>query len=232
LAGQLLVGFLGAPPQMYTKADAKQLGVTQADVYQFLNLKENVERMNEIPHTCTPQELLIHCLASKAIIDKYRNAAAPVVQFWELLGNLLVHSLIEGNEYVHKCLTFKKEEIILANGMSLLYPDIQIEKTKKGPQYTYAAGAKRVKLYPGKVCNNCTQGTARIVMTDGMLRVEKRYPVVLTVHDELGAIVPDAEVEEGKAWIKKEMIRVPKWMPGIPLNADVGAARRYGDAKK
>jgi DNA polymerase len=231
-AGQLLVGFLGAPPQRYTMADAKQLGVTKADVTDFLDNEEYVRKMNEIAHTCTDQELLIHCLAAKAIIDKYRTAAAPIVQFWDLLGNLITHSLIAGNVYQHKCLTFKKGEIVLANGMSLLYPDIQIEQTKKGPQYHYAAGAKRVKLYPGKVCNNVTQGTARIVMTDGMLRVDKRFPVKGTVHDELLAICPDAEVKEGVKWVKAEMIKVPKWMPGIPLNADVGASRRYGDAKK
>ena len=231
-AGQLLVGFLGAPPQRYTRADAKQLGVTKTDVQNFLDWEDNRVRMAEIPHTCTEDELLIHCLASKAIIDKYRKAAAPVVQFWDLLGHLITHSLIAGNEYQHKCLTFKKGEIVLANGMSLLYPDIQIEQTKKGPQYHYAAGEKRVKLYPGKICNNVTQGTARIVMTDGMLRVDKRFPVKGTVHDELLAICPDEEVKEGVKWVKAEMIRVPKWMPGIPLNADVGASRRYGDAKK
>lgn len=231
-AGQLLVGFLGAPPQRYTRADAKQLGVTKQDVQNFVDYEDNMVRMADIPHTCTEDELLIHCLASKAIIDKYRKAAAPVVQFWDLLGHLITHSLIAGNVYQHKCLTFKKGEIVLANGMSLLYPDIQIKQTKKGPQYHYAAGEKRVKLYPGKVCNNVTQGTARIVMTDGMLRVDKRYPVKLTVHDELGALCPDAEVKEGVKWVKAEMIKVPKWMPGIPLNADVGASRRYGDAKK
>jgi hypothetical protein len=196
-----------------------------------MDYEDNMRRMAEIPHTCTEQELLIHCLAAKAIIDKYRSAAAKVVQFWDLLGSLIPHSLIGGNVYQHKCLTFKKGEIVLANGMSLLYPDIQIEQTKRGVQYHYAAGEKRVKLYPGKVCNNVTQGTARIVMTDGMLRVDKRYPVKGTVHDELLAICPDREIEEGKAWVKAQMVQVPKYLPGIPLNADVGAARRYGAAK-
>lgn len=231
-AGQLLVGFLGAPPQRYTKADARMLGVTQEDVRRFLDWDDNVKRMNEIAHTCTEQELLIHCLAAKAIIDKYRTAAAQVVQFWELLQHLIAHSLYAGHEYQHKYLTFKKGEIVLANGMSLLYPDIQIEQTEKGPQYSYDGGKKRVKLYAGKVCNNVVQGTARIVMTDGMLRVGRRYRVKGTVHDELLALLPEAEKEEGTIWVRDQMIVTPKYLPGIPLNADVGAARRYGDAKK
>ena len=115
--------------------------------------------------------------------------------------------------------------------MSLLYPDIQMERTKKGPQYTYAHGALRKRLHPGVVCNNVTQATARIVMTDGLLRISARYPVKGTVHDEGIMLVPDTELEEGKKWIKEMMIQEPVWMPGIPLNADVGAAKRYGEAK-
>jgi DNA polymerase I-like protein with 3'-5' exonuclease and polymerase domains len=69
-------------------------------------------------------------------------------------------------------------------------------------------------------------------MTDGMLRVAKRYPVVGTVHDELICVVPDSEVNEAKAWVLEQMTIEPSYMPGIPLAADVGAHRRYGDAKK
>lgn len=116
--------------------------------------------------------------------------------------------------------------------MSLLYPDIQSEKDEKGRvQYTYAAGAARKRLHQGVVVNNCTQFLARNVMTESMLRVDRRYPVRFTVHDEFGIVVPDAEVSEAVKWVKSEMIQVPKWLPGIPLNAGVGAARRYGAAK-
>lgn len=231
-AGQLLVGFLGAAPKRYTMAEAKQLGVTKQDVLEFLDYKPNVERMAEIPHTCTEDELLVHCLAAKAIIDKYRAAAAPIVQFWHLLGHLITHSLIGGNVYQHKCLTFKKGEIVLANGMSILYPDIQTEKDEKGrAQHTYLSGVKRKRLHQGVVANNVTQGTARIVIMDALLRVEKRYPVKSRVHDEGLMLCRDAEVEEGKVWVKQQLIQVPKYLPGIPLNADVGAAKRYGDAK-
>jgi hypothetical protein len=68
-------------------------------------------------------------------------------------------------------------------------------------------------------------------MTDGMLRVDKKYPVVGTVHDELLCVVPDAEVEDAKVWVLEQMIAQPKYMPGIPLNSEVGAHRRYGLAK-
>lgn len=232
-AAQLLVGFLGAPPVLYNKAQARQLGVTAAHVQKFLEWDQNVKAMADIPHTCTEEELLIHCLAAKAIIEKYRAAASPVVDFWEFLGTMLTECLVGGKEHTHKgILHFRKGEIEMVNGMSLRYPDLQPGRDDKGRvQYSYSDGKKRIKIYPGKICNNVTQGTARIIMTDGMLRIQKRFPVKLTVHDEAGWLAREAEGAEGYKWGLSQMIVVPKWMPGIPLNADGGFHKRYGMAK-
>jgi len=52
------------------------------------------------------------------------------------------------------------------------------------------------------------------------------------VHDELIAVVPDAEVEEAKTWVLAQMTMEPSYMQGIPLDAEVGANKRYGLAKK
>jgi len=232
-AAQLLTGFLGAPPKRYDKTEAKQLGVTAQMVQDFLSWEDNIVRMNEIPHTCTDEELLIHCLAAKAIIDKYRSAAAPVTGFWELLQELIAVSLVGGKEYNHKdVLLFRKEEIVMANGMSLRYPGIEVELDKKGrPQYSYMDGKKRRKLYAGKICNNVTQGSARIVMSDGLLRVDPVYRVLGTVHDEGISLVPEDEAQDGYKWMIRQMTLPVKWMPGIPLAADGGVHKRYGLAK-
>ena len=230
-ASQLLVGFLGAPPVRYDKAFAKKLGVDQAYADKFLEWDDNVTNLLAIPHTCTDQELLIHCLAAKKIIDIYRATAHPVTAFWDMCSQLIEDSLYGGKEYQYKCLTFRKEEIELPNGMSLLYPDLKRTKDDKGrSQWVY--GPKATKLYAGKVTNNVTQAVARIVMTDGMLRVSKKYPVVGTVHDEQIVLVPDAEVVEAKPWVLGQMTLEPKYLPGIPLAADGGAHRRYGEAKQ
>jgi len=229
-AAQLLVGFLGAPPLRYTKADAKQLGITGRHVHSFLENKHHMEKMFEIAHICTDEELLIHCVTAKAIIDKYRATAQPVVGLWNLCGELIEHSLYNGNEYTHKCLTFRKEEIVLPNGMSIIYDGLKPSKDEEGRlQWTY--GADDDKLYPGKVVNNITQGTARIVMTDGMLRVDKRYPCKGTVHDELLALALEEHSQEALSWVIAQMTKEPKYMPGIPLAADGGTHRRYGLAK-
>ena len=230
-AAQLLVGFLGAPPVRYSKPFAQKLGVNREYVERFLSKEENVQKMLDIPHTCTDEELLTHCVAAKRIIDIYRATAWPVVAFWELMGQLLLKSLVGGEEVVYKCLTFKKEEIVLPNGMRLLYPNLRQVKDKDTKQLQWVYGADETKLYPGKITNNVVQGTARIVMTDGMLRVNKKYPIAGTVHDELIAVVPDEEVADAKTWVLARMTMEPSYMPGIPLAADGGAHRRYGLAK-
>jgi len=229
-ASQLLTGFLGAPPIRYERAFAKALGVNRQFYERFVEWQENEARLRDIPHTCSIQELVEHAIASKRIIDIYRKTAHQVVEFWGVCSVMLEKCLHDGEERKYKCLTFRKEEIELPNGMKLLYPDLRIVKDDKGrSQYVY--GPDATKLYAGKITNNVTQALARIVMTDGMLRVSKRYFIAGTVHDELIAVVPDAEVEEAKTWVLEQMCMEPRYMQGIPLNADVGAHRRYGLAK-
>ena len=229
-ASQLLVGFLGAPPVRYERNFAKALGVNKDLYEQFVEWKDTEIKLRDIPHTCTLQELVEHAVASKRIIDIYRKTAYQVVSFWETCATLMEDCLYGGEERQYKCLTFRKEEIELPNGMKLLYPDLRIIEDDKGrSQYVY--GPDATKLYAGKITNNVTQALARIVMTDGMLRVSKRYFIAGTVHDELIAVVPDAEVEDAKTWVLAQMCMEPSYMQGIPLNADVGAHRRYGLAK-
>ena len=224
-SAQLLTGFLGAPPTLYTKDFAKQLGVTEQTVADFLAWEKNLELLGKIPHTCTTKELLIHALAAKEIINKYREAAYPVVGFWNLCNSLIKHSLSEGKPYQHKCLTFEKERIILPSGLALRYPDLRLENA----QWVYGSDSK--KLYGGKLTENIVQAVARCVMTDGMLRIQEKYPCVLTVHDEVVALVPEDDAEEAEKWVLAQMVMDPEYMKGIPLDAEASSAKRYGDAK-
>ena len=229
-SAQLLTGFLGAPPTRYDKAFAKQLGVTSQDVADFISWERNLEMMACIPRTCTDDELLVHCVSAKKIIDIYRSRAREVVSFWDLCGGLIKHSLADGKEYTHKCLTFSKESIRLPSGLSLRYPDLTGSADEKGRvQWHY--GVDKKKLYGGKVVENVVQAVARCVMTDGMLRIQKRYSCVLTVHDEVVVLVPENEAKEAEAWVLEQMVADPPYMKGIPLDAETGCNKRYGEAK-
>ena len=228
-AAQLLTGFLGAPPTRYDKAFAKVLGVTQDDVMDFLGYDKNLERMAEIPHTCTEKDLLVHCVCAKKIIDKYRAAAQPVQTLWTLCNELISYSLLKGKPYTYKCLTFDKESILLPSGLALKYPALQQVVENNKVQFKYGEHGKR--LYGGKLVENIVQAVARCVMTDGMLRIQKRYRCVLTVHDEAVVLVPTDEVKDAEPWVLAQMVADPWYMKGIPLDAETGSAVRYGDAK-
>lgn len=230
---QLLTGFLGAPPTLYDKSFAKTLGVNAMDANDFTSNENNLVKLADIPHTCTDEELFIHCLSAKKIITKYREAAVPVVDFWSLCTNLIEYSLAKGKPYEYKCLTFDKERIILPSGLALRYPALSYRPYAKGekPSWCYGEEKNVKRLYGGKLVENIVQAVARCVMTDGMLRIQKRYPCVLTVHDEAVVLVPEDEASEAEKWVLEQMIKNPSYMDGIPLDAETGCARRYGEAK-
>jgi DNA polymerase I-like protein with 3'-5' exonuclease and polymerase domains len=51
------------------------------------------------------------------------------------------------------------------------------------------------------------------------------------VHDEVVVLVPENEAKEAEAWVLEQMVKDPAYMPGIPLDAETGCNKRYGEAK-
>ena len=229
-AGQLMVGFLGAPPVRYDKAFAKQAGVSSEDITKFIKNEELVARMMEIPHTCSTEELVVHCVASATVIKKYRAAAEPVTDFWAHCDNMIRKVLGgDGEPEKYSCVEFQRGRIRLPSGMFLKYPDLR--KVKDADGKTEWVYGKEGRLYGPRLVENIVQSVARVVMTDGMVRIQNRYPCVLTVHDEVVCLVPETEVQDAMVWVREQMIKEPRYLPGIPLDAEVGAGERYGVAK-
>lgn len=85
----------------------------------------------------------------------------------------------------------------------------------------------RIKTYGGRLTENVVQATARDIMRDGALRLEAAgYPMVLRVHDELVAEVPEGWgiVEE----FERLMGHCEKWYAGWPIRASGGwRGKRY-----
>lgn len=169
-AAQLLVGFLGAPPLRYDMEFAKQAGVKKADVERFLAWEPNLERMAAIPHTCTDEELLIHCVATRAIVTKYREQAWPIVSLWEMFQNFIVRCLVNGEEVTYKCLTFRKDEVELPSGMSLRYPNCRAGKMVEGRQeYLYG---DNTRIYGGKLVENCIAVDTPVLTQRGWVPIQ------------------------------------------------------------
>lgn len=91
----------------------------------------------------------------------------------------------------------------------------------------YTRQWKRLDTYGGRLVENATQAVARDVFFHGFrLAMAAGYPIVLRVHDELVAEVPDTDgftVEELSALMAKN----PGWSGGLPLAAAGFECLRY-----
>lgn len=88
-------------------------------------------------------------------------------------------------------------------------------------------GWVRIDTYGGRLTENVVQATARDIMRDAVLRLEAAgYPIVLRVHDELVAEVPEGtgDIDE----FERIMSEPPTWAPGWPIRAAGGwRGKRY-----
>ena len=120
--------------------------------------------------------------------------------------------------------------VALPSGRSLCYPQPEIDDKGRlsymgNNQYTRQWS--RIPTYGGKLVENVTQATARDVMAHGMVLAD-RYglPIVLTVHDEILAEVPDSPLWPVQTLIDC-MAAVPAFAPGLPLAAAGFETTRY-----
>jgi DNA polymerase len=116
--------------------------------------------------------------------------------------------------------------IALPNSLFLNYPELTRGANN---DFSYMTRMGRNRIYGGKVAENLCQAVARCIIGEQMIEIEKRYRVVLTVHDAVACVVPKAEAEEARAYIEQCMRTSPKWAEGLPLNCESGMADNYGD---
>ena len=118
----------------------------------------------------------------------------------------------------------------MPNGMYQRYPGLKKVKDKAGKeQYIYESRKGVTKLYGGKLTENICQGLARCIIGEQLLRINKRYRVVLTVHDAVACVAPKEEAQEAMAYVMECMRFVPSWAEGVPLNCEAGFGESYGD---
>ena len=167
---------------------------------------------------------------AKRIVQVYRRKNHKIVSLWTKFGNVLKQMVgVQSGEILdHLPLHYTLERIILPNNMYINYPGLTT-CTNSGFQYYSRKQPK--KIYSGKAVENATQALARLVIVEQMLRIGKRYRVVLQVHDEIVCIVPDDQVEEATRFIQEVMSTPPAWAPYLPVACEIGVGESYGSAK-
>jgi DNA polymerase len=120
------------------------------------------------------------------------------------------------------------------------YPELYLDQTSKNYEYKGRYGP--VKIYGGKVIENVVQALARIIVFDQMAKIDQhlrkldgtngeRYKVVLTVHDEVVAVVPEHYAQACLAMMEKVMSTPPAWALDLPVACEGDIGDSYGDAK-
>lgn len=170
----------------------------------------------------------------RRIVGVYRSANSKITKLWRTANTALgcLHSnaiLTLGKKGVLKLLP-KENAIQLPSGLSMYYTKLKMELDEDGrAQYSYKTRMGYIKIYGGKVIENVCQAIARCVMAEQMLEIQKKYRVLLTVHDSVVCCIPDEQVAEACDYIASCMAFVPKWASGLPVCGDVEIGKNYGE---
>jgi DNA polymerase len=169
---------------------------------------------------------------AKRIITTYRAAYPMIPELWQKSHEAL-RCMVRG-QTMKLCrnglLTIEPNGIKLPNGLYIHYKGLREMADEQGKrQFVYDTRAGQTKIYGGKVVENFTQAVARCIIGDQMLKIAKRYKVVLTVHDAIGIVAREAEAEEARAYVESCMRWVPSWAEGLPVNCESGMGKSYGD---
>lgn len=163
------------------------------------------------------------------IVNLYRRQNHKIAEGWKTCAGWIEHMADpDALPIVYKCLEIGHEYIRLPNGMCLKYPDLKKARGEKGwDEWSYQSGDMRKKIYGGLLTENLVQALARIIVAEQMLMIDKKYPVVMTTHDECVTHPKTAVAQKCYEFMHKCMITPLPWCPDIPLNAEGGFDFNY-----
>ncbi|MFG6346312.1 MAG: DNA polymerase [Lachnospiraceae bacterium] len=163
------------------------------------------------------------------LVAAWRKANPHITQFWWDVDAAAIKAVTEKQKTKVGKIIFEYMSgilfITLPSGRKLSYvkPRMAVNRFgRDGLTYEGIAENKkwsRIETYGPKLVENIVQGTARDLLAEAMLRVEKKgYPIVMHCHDEIIAEVPEGigSVDE----MCEIMAVQPEWAEGLPLRAD------------
>jgi DNA polymerase len=168
------------------------------------------------------------------IISVYRSRYPKVPALWRQ-GQTCIDAVLTNNASaygVEDAVAFDptRQGFQLPNGLWQRYEGLRKLTDAEGKvQYEYYTRKGYVKLYGGKLTENICQAVARCVIAEQMLRIGKRYKVVLTVHDAIACIALEDEAKEAQDYVEQCMRWRPTWCQTLPLNCESGVGKSYGD---
>ena len=172
---------------------------------------------------------------ARRIISIYRDANYKISKVWRD-AHYMVQQLANkraaqfGRKGVVQ-VAAAESSLIMPSKLSIIYENLNSEQGEKGLEYSYKTRRGRTRIYGGKVIENVCQALARCIIGEQMLRISKKYKVVLTVHDSIVCCVRDEEVDAAQAYVEECMRWTPDWAAGLPVDCESGTGKSYGDCE-
>jgi len=135
----------------------------------------------------------------------------------------------------------------LPSGRLLTYPrprwrDVDVLDRNGNPtgekrtELSFRRAHGRAKLWKGTLAENATQAVAADILRETVIRIETNpalmwMPIRMTTHDEIVCEVDAARADEAKAILRREMLTLPGWAEGLPLQSEESVCARYTKSK-
>lgn len=164
----------------------------------------------------------------KGLVQSWRTANPHIVNYWYEIDGAVKAAVKERKMTKVGMVTVYYQsgmlKIALPSGRVLSYVRPRMTVNRFGSESVSYEGVgtnrkwTRIESYGAKFCENIVQATARDVLAEAMLRLEKKgFDIVCHIHDEVVLEVPEgtSSVEE----VNEIMAVCPDWCEGLPLKA-------------
>ena len=164
----------------------------------------------------------------KGLVQSWRTANPHIVNYWHEIDGAVKAAVKERKMTKIGMVTVYYQsgmlKIALPSGRVLSYVRPRMTVNRFGSESVSYEGIgtnrkwTRIESYGAKFCENIVQATARDVLAEAMLRLEKKeFDIVCHIHDEVVLEVPEgsSSVEE----VNEIMAVCPDWCEGLPLKA-------------
>jgi DNA polymerase len=216
-----------------TKADKPErfLGKTAMLGLQYGAGAKRFQEMVRLAKRVDPSVELIDENRAHSIVDLYRSVHWKVVQLWKRCNDVILPDIANGctmlNVDVNGWFITQWDGFGRPGEPGVMYNELKYD----GKDWTYQMGRQRVNIHGAKVVENLSQHAAMQIVMWQTARINQRYPVKLSVHDEAVCVVRDDELIEARAYMEECLAMTPKWCRSIPVSCETGIGPSYGDAK-
>ena len=171
----------------------------------------------------------------KRLVSVYRNINSKVIDLWRECEEALrdIASWPDGKEPYpigqHNALYATPQGIKLPNELYIKYPGLTWDTSEAKSKFIYKSRRGFISIWGGSVVENVVQALARIIIGEQMLKINQKYRPVLTVHDAVVNVIPEAEIDSAIRFIIDTMSTPPDWATGLPVACEANYGASYGD---